>query len=693
MILKRLLPLLLLFLFSKSKAQFSGNALDFDGNNDMVVVSSVPSLFSNLTTNDFTIEAWVNPRGSLFARIFFAQPSTTNFVSMGTSTGNVIYFYVIVNGTTYSVATTAGIPQNQWTHVAARWTAATNSPVVFFNGVQQAGGAGGGSSTGTSGLMTLGTRPGGAQYFNGALDEVRLWNEARTQCEIQSNMNHSVTGVQTNLIANYDFNQGTGGGNNLGITTLPDLSGNAYNGTLTNFALTAATSNWIVSAATVTTSGNPLGGISVSQSNTICSGASFTFPDGSTTTNITSQISHLSTLLAVGGCDSLITTTVNVNPTYSINQSFAVCQGGSYTFPDGSSQSNITAQVVYASTLQTLAGCDSIITTTVNVNPTYSVNESVSVCSGSSYTFPDASSQSNITAQVVYASTLQTIAGCDSIITTTVNVNPTYSVNESVSVCSGSSYTFPDASIQNNITAQVVYASTLQTVAGCDSIINTTVNINPVYAINESDSVCSGDSYTFPDGTLTNNITSTLTYVSTLQTLDGCDSIITSAISIKQVNVSVTLSVITLTADDSTAAYQWLDCGNGYTPIAGETGQSYTPAISGSYAVAITANGCTDTSACFFPPLATNENNGKFSQLSIYPNPAKDFFTVENIPANSVIKIYDVSGRLVLTQKSIPIAIGTTKCLINTSNLQNGIFLIEVSSENSRSFERIVLSR
>src|SRR6185312_1758850 len=117
MMLKRILPVLLFLLCGQAWAQ-PGNALDFDGSDDMVVVSSVPSFFSSPATNDFTIEGWVNPRGSLFARIFFAQPSGTNFVSLGTSTGNVIYFYVIVNGVTYSIATSSGIPQNQWTHVA-----------------------------------------------------------------------------------------------------------------------------------------------------------------------------------------------------------------------------------------------------------------------------------------------------------------------------------------------------------------------------------------------------------------------------------------------------------------------------------------------------------------------------------------------------------------------------------------------
>lgn len=259
---------------SGARAQFSGNALDFDGSNDQVDVATVPSVFSSPATSDFSIEAWVNPRGSAFARIFFAQSSTSNFVSLGTNTGNTIYFYVIKNGTTVSIATTSTIPINQWTHVAARWTSATSSAEVFFNGVLQSGGSGGSSSTGTNSLVTIGARTGGGQHFNGQIDELRVWSSAISLCQIQANMNNTIPATQPNLIMNYNFNQGTGGATNTTVTALPDLSGNAYNGTLSNFALTGATSNWVNSTASVTATGFSGNAVSaaLSQTNISCNG-------------------------------------------------------------------------------------------------------------------------------------------------------------------------------------------------------------------------------------------------------------------------------------------------------------------------------------------------------------------------------------------------------------------------------------
>ena len=66
-----------------------------------------------------------------------------------------------------------------------------------------------------------------------------------------------------------------------------------------------------------------------------------------------------------------------------------------------------------------------------------------------------------------------------------------------------------------------------------------------------------------------------------------------------QSNDSVTQNGSLLTADISGASYQWLDCDNNYAIINGEINQSYTPAITGNYAVEVTLNGCIDTSACF----------------------------------------------------------------------------------------------
>jgi hypothetical protein len=74
-----------------------------------------------------------------------------------------------------------------------------------------------------------------------------------------------------------------------------------------------------------------------------------------------------------------------------------------------------------------------------------------------------------------YRDTLQSVSGCDSIVVTQLTVNPTYSVNNPRTICSGGSYVFNS----NTYTIAGTYRDTLQSVSGCDSIIVTQLTVNP----------------------------------------------------------------------------------------------------------------------------------------------------------------------------------------------------------------------
>lgn len=623
----------LLLIASLAYAQ-PGNAIHLDGANDQVVCT-LPTLFSNISTNDFTFEAWVYPTGAVFSRIIYAQFSATNFATMSTGGTNQIYFYVVSNGTTYSLATTATLPGSQWTHVAARWTASTQSVAVFFNGVLQAAVPGGSSSTGTNGLMTIGTRPGGAQYFPGALDEVRVWASARSQCEIQGNMNRQFAGPQTSLVAYYNCNQGLPGGNNSTITTLIDNSGSANNGTLTNFALNGATSNWIASTAAITSVGNAANGYLQYAYPLVCWGASYTFPGaGPTVISVQGPTSYTSNLTAVNGCDSVIVTTVDAYPFNQILDTGIVCSGGSYTFPDSSTQTNITSQVIYTSTLLDVRGCDSSIVTTVDVLPSYNYAETAIVCSGGSYLFPDGTLDSNITIPVIHTSMLQTISGCDSIIETTVNVANNYFVLAQDSVCYGGSYTYPDGFVENNITAQTSHTSTFQTIFGCDSLIGTTVDL---------------------------------------------------------VIIDTTVSLVgnMLTTQVVGATYQWINCGNGQ-PISGATNASFEPTVTGDYAVILTIQGCSDTSACT-NVIIIGVADVMAGVVAIYPNPNAGAFVLEisdiGLEAASV-ELVNLVGKVVYKNRLM-----AGKHGITLSDLAPGVYMMHVRTSAGEATAKVVIAR
>jgi hypothetical protein len=91
-----------------------------------------------------------------------------------------------------------------------------------------------------------------SEHFNGDIDEVRVWNKVLNATDILNTMNCELQATETGLVAYYKFNQGNDSVNNSTVTSLLDSSGNANNGTLTNFALTGTASNWKSGSAIIT---------------------------------------------------------------------------------------------------------------------------------------------------------------------------------------------------------------------------------------------------------------------------------------------------------------------------------------------------------------------------------------------------------------------------------------------------------
>jgi hypothetical protein len=223
-----------------------GIALQFDGVDDRVDVP-VPTLFNDLGSSDFTIEAWVYPTSAVFARIVYAQGSASNYATLTRGQNGEVFFYVVDNGAAVPVNEVAGnaLPLNQWSHVAGTYTTATNTIAVYINGVAQALTNGGASSIGNNGVMTIGSRTNGAQFFQGKIDEVRIWKVARSGCDVAAAFACESPVSEAGLVAEYHFDQGTPDGNNPGETNLIDSTAAHNDGTLSGFSLTGSTSNWV----------------------------------------------------------------------------------------------------------------------------------------------------------------------------------------------------------------------------------------------------------------------------------------------------------------------------------------------------------------------------------------------------------------------------------------------------------------
>lgn len=420
---------------------------------------------------------------------------------------------------------------------------------------------------------------------------------------------------------------------------------------------------------------------------TVCSGESYTCHDGSIYNNITSPITHTNTFQTEQMCDSIIMTTINVNPVYSLSETQTICFGESYTFPDGITIDNINSMTIHTSHLLTESLCDSIIETTLQIKPIYTISETNYVCSGGYYTFPDGTTQSNITEQVVYTSHLTTDFFCDSNISTTIELYPNYNESEIIFVCYGSSYQFPDGTVQDNITSQVIHTSNLSSEFNCDSNIVTLLNLYPIYNDSETHIICSGESYTFPDGTTQDNITNPILYTSNLQSENFCDSIIETTITVNTVNVSLVQDNDLLTANALSVNYQWLDCDENYSVIVGESQQEFTATVNGSYAVEITEGTCVDTSICYDITNVLIKAFEIEGNIVVYPNPNEGLFTIAlNQKYESLeINLRDINGKLIKNSKYSSIE----NIEFNIDGAK-GIYFLELVTAENRIFVKVV---
>ena len=234
----------------------------------------------------------------------------------------------------------------------------------------------------------------------------------------------------------------------------------------------------------------------------------------------------------------------------------------------------------------------------------------------------------------------------DSSVATIVIKNPSSGIDTQVA-CDG--FTWIDGNTYLNSTNTPTWI--LTNAVGCDSLV--TLDLTITNSSSSSEDITSCDSYTWSaDG---NIYTSTGTYSTTLTNATGCDSVVTLNLTINTVlDIAISTNGISIEANNSNASsYVWLDCADNFTVINGQTSQSYTPLVSGYYAVQITENDCIDTTDCVSIHAVEIINNSFRQELSLYPNPTDGSFTIdlgENNQSGLII-ITDLRGRIISSKK------------------------------------------
>jgi hypothetical protein len=207
--------------FSITPGEGSQNhALEFDGIDDYINFGNS----INIANSSFTTEFWAKDYaigGNHF--ILFQGTSSTNYgLHVGFRSNDVFTFAFFGN----DLDTPSSYADTVWHHWACTFDVSTKARKIYQDGIEVANDISWANYQG-SGTLYMGTRTWFDIYFKGIIDDMRIWNVARTQEEIQQNMGHELSGNESGLIGYWNFDEGSG-------ITVHDQSPNGNDGTLLN---------------------------------------------------------------------------------------------------------------------------------------------------------------------------------------------------------------------------------------------------------------------------------------------------------------------------------------------------------------------------------------------------------------------------------------------------------------------------
>lgn len=513
------------------------NALKLDGTNDYVITTHAGITGSGART----VEAWI--KGPAVT----AQQIITEWGG-GAADGARWTFKTMSNklrietggGTTVYLSGVATVLDNNWHHVAVTFdpNATSNKYKLYVDGTLDAQANFASAATTTEALVQIGARAinVSATKFSGTIDDVRIWNVARTQAEIQANKNTELCVPVNGLVAYYKFNEGVANGTNTAITTAADATG-ASSGTLTNFALTGTTSNFVTGTT-----------------------LSADIPVALTTLNGTTLTANL-----IAGA------------TYQ----WLDCGNANAIIPNAAAQTYTpTVSGSYAVKITTGGGCTA--TSVCTEVPVCNVNTTVTV-----------SGTMLIAAQQTGGATYQWIDCANN--------------NEPIDDATQITYSPP---VSGNYAVIITLPNTCTATSGCTYVCNlndeVTLEGTTLTAAQDNASYqwidCANNNEPINDAngqTFTPSVTGN--YAVIISTPDNCTiTSLCTEVLVCNVDAGVNNNAGTLMAvEQEGATYQWIDCANNNEPVDDAIGVSFTPTVSGSYAVIITlSNSCTAISEC-----------------------------------------------------------------------------------------------
>jgi hypothetical protein len=657
-----------------TKAQLAGSGKAFDFTNSYI---SVPNSATLSPSTGITLEAWIKAdayAANSWENVIISKDgwaSGNQGYVLRTGANGILSFNFSSNGTWKEVVSSAVMSTGNWYHVAGTYDGATLR--IYINGIEQNSLAFAGPITNGSYDINIGRAAytiGGTRYFDGVIDEVKIWSSAISEASIREYMCKKVTSSHpqyANLGGYWNMDQ-TG--------SILDQSPNANNGTSTG--------------AIQVNSGAAIGNTSVYSYLSI---ANLSLPFGTMdTAKVTSstllplvqlyRVDAVPLVTASGTVDSIDQSHyygVYVTPTPASSYSFAYHYG---TNPLGTGNENyliLAARTMGSSlpwvaststqnqTLNTLTYAVSgrkemilaIDCPSVNITPGNSQN----LCAGENVVLSVLSGATNIQ----WYNGASPIAGATSP-TLTITTTGMYHITANTGVCAT---TGPDVSV-------TVHA--IPTVDFGDLPSNSFCGTDGLQTISNSIPL-TGGTFSGP-GIFNNTFTPNMAPIG-VHTLYynysdafGCSNVDSFIVTL---GAPPAAPVITQTGlqlcTPACGTFTW---SVGGTVISGATTNCYTATTNGNYSVfCTTPEGCVSSSASGVVGGIGLEEFSWANNVLLAPNPTNGFLTVSipNETEGLICSIIDINGRFISGQKLLG-----TKISIDLSHYQRGIYFLSIEN-------------
>ncbi len=336
-------------------------------------------------------------------------------------------------------------------------------------------------------------------------------------------------------------------------------------------------------------------------------------------------------------CDSIVSLHLTILPSVSATDVIEACD--SYTWINGIEYTEDNDVATF--TLTNEFGCDSVVTLNLTILSSSSGTDVQTACDSLLWTDGIMYYADNFTATDTFVNAV----GCDSVVTLNLTINHSNTGIDTQIACD--SFVWIDGITYYEDNDEATF--TLTNEVGCDSVITLNLVVNYSSAGIDEKTAC--QSYEWIDGIeyFEDNTSATFNLINSV----GCDSVVTLNLDIIEVNLEVSNDDPVLTAIETDAAYQWLDCLNAYSEILGSNEESYIPENDGEYAVEISKLGCVDTSDCYTIETASLLKSQEKNSIILYPNPNNGLFNInlDQVQA-TLIQISSANGTIIYSNST-----------------------------------------